>query len=90
MCGHKNWIRSGVISGDVRIIATGSDDKSIKLWDLPSHSLVNTYTHHDDVVSQVLFNPDSTCVVSASFDKKIKVTDLRAARLVQHYNAHDA
>jgi len=31
--GHKNWIRSGQFSPDTRIIGSGSDDSTVKLWD---------------------------------------------------------
>lgn len=33
LAAHKHWVRSGEISPDMRLIATGSDDKSVKLWD---------------------------------------------------------
>jgi WD40 repeat protein len=43
LTGHSHWVRSGVISPDMRIIATGSEDKSSKLWDLHSQTLLNTF-----------------------------------------------
>lgn len=87
--GHTNWIRSAQFSPDARIIVSGSDDKTVKIWDLAKKKNLISFMDHLDVVRDVKFHPDGTCVASGSDDSKIKLWDLRSKRLLQHYDAHD-
>ena len=88
--GHTNWIRSAQFSPDARIIVSGSDDKTVKIWDLAKKKNLMTYMDHLDIVRDVKFHPDGTWVASGSNDTKIKLWDLRSKRLLQHYDAHDS
>jgi centriolar protein POC1 len=70
------------------MVASGSDDRTVKLWDVAHQSLVHTFTDHTGMVSNVAFHPDGTCLASCATDKKIKIFDSRSQRLLQHYDAH--
>lgn len=87
--GHTNWINSAQFSPDARIIVSGSDDKTVKIWDLVKKKELLSFTDHLSSVSDVKFHPDGTCVASGSIDTKVKLWDLRSKRLLQHYDAHD-
>lgn len=32
--GHQNWVKSAQFSSDSRMIASGSDDRTVRLWDV--------------------------------------------------------
>jgi centriolar protein POC1 len=60
------------------MIVSGSEDKTVKLWDAYSKSLVNTYDDHSHSINKVRFHPDGSCIASASDDAKIKLFDVRS------------
>lgn len=65
--GHTNWVRSADISPDDRLVVSGSDDKTVKLWDLSSNREVHTYFEHRAMVTSVAFHPDGTQAPSLFF-----------------------
>jgi WD40 repeat protein len=63
-------------SPDGRLLASGSDDKTIKLWEVASGSLVRTLSGHTNDVRSVAFSPDGRLLASGSDDKTIKLWDI--------------
>ena len=74
----------------MRLIVSGSEDNTVKIWDVNKYCVVNTYIDHLQPVNAVRWSPDGTCVASCSNDKKIKIFDIRSGRIIQHYDAHSA
>lgn len=62
--GHTNQINCVEVSPDNTKIATGSVDKTIKIWDLATGSLLYTLTGHDFSVTRLVFSNNSHVLVS--------------------------
>jgi WD40 repeat protein len=54
-------------------LASGSIDRTIRLWHLPSGQLAETLTDFTSAVKALAFSPDSAKLVGGSWDKTIKI-----------------
>ena len=60
------------------MLASGSADCTVKLWDVTTQTCMHTFTHHTNKVQSVKWNPmESTVLATASFDKRVVVVDAR-------------
>ena len=59
-------------------VASGSKDKSVKLWNVETGTCDLTMTRHSDTVSSVAFSADGQWVMSRSHDKTIRLWDTHA------------
>ena len=64
--GHNNHVLSAAFAPDTRLIASGSDDRTVKLFDFSSRQVINTFCDHDAGINSVQFHPDGTCVASGA------------------------
>lgn len=73
---------------DGTCIVSGSSDKTIKLWDVRSHQLIQHYPAHSDAVTSVSLHPNGYYLASTSKDKTIRLWDLREGRLLFTMQGH--
>lgn len=74
--GHRQSIRSLAISPDGEILASGSDDKTIKLWELATGEELCTLRGHSKSVGSIAISADGETLASGSDDKTIKLWQL--------------
>jgi WD40 repeat protein len=90
LTGHSNSVNSVAISPDGKTLASGSDDKSIKLWNLATAEQIRTLTGHSHRVWSVAISPDGNTLASGSWDTTIKLWNLATAEqirtLTRHFN----
>ncbi len=86
--GHKNSIRSLSFSPDGKILASGSDDKQIKLWNMETGAEIRTLSGHDRSVISVCFSADGKILASAGKDKKIKLWDVATGKEINTFTGH--
>jgi WD40 repeat protein len=61
------------------MLASGTWDKTIKLWDVETGKDRATLKGHGDVVMGVAFSPNGKMLASASFDRSVKLWDIPSA-----------
>jgi WD40 repeat protein len=66
------YIRNIAVSKDAQLLLTASDDKIIRLWNLQSGRLVQTFTGHGESIDLVRFFSNEKQVMSVSGDKTVR------------------
>lgn len=87
---HGEAVRSIAISPNGNAIASGGNDKTVKIWDLKTGSLLRTLVGHHDSVISVSISPDGQLLASGSGDNTIKVWRWEAGELVCTLKGHTA
>ncbi|MEG4089742.1 WD40 repeat domain-containing protein, partial [Microcoleus sp. Pol12B4] len=86
--GHSSFVNSLAISPDGKIMASGSWDKTIKIWNLETAELIGTLTGHSDRVNSVAISSDGKMLVSGSSDETIKFWNLHSGDLLCTFPGH--
>jgi len=73
--GHTATVEGLACSPDGRRLATGSDDRTIKLWDTTTGEEVFTLRGHTSGVLCVAFSPDGQRIASGGYDRIVRVWD---------------
>lgn len=88
LTGHKNWVNSVAVSLNGTWAASGSDDKTVKIWDLATGQCRATLKGHTHQVRSVAITPDGKRILSGSFDNSVRVWDAGSGREVAKLEGH--
>jgi pleiotropic regulator 1 len=86
--GHLGWVRALAVEPGNQYFATGSGDRTIKIWDLASGTLKLTLTGHISCVRGLAFSPRHPYLFSCAEDKKVKCWDLETNKVIRDYHGH--
>jgi WD40 repeat protein len=65
------------VTPDGRHVISGSDDNTLRVWDLETGQELRTLEGHTDTVSAVALTYDGRRAVSGSWDNTLRVWDLK-------------
>jgi WD40 repeat protein len=87
--GHKDWVNSVAFSPNGQLIASGSEDRTIKLWEMSKGQEFRTFKKgwlrkgHEAPVRTVSFSPDGNLIASGSDDNTIKLWEVKTGKLIR-------
>ncbi|CAJ0942313.1 unnamed protein product, partial [Mesorhabditis belari] len=70
------------------LLASGSRDKTIKLWDAINGICLYTFIGHDNWIRGLRFHPGGKFLASVSDDKTLRMWDLVDKRCMKSFDAH--
>src|SRR4029079_10177412 len=71
--GHRDYVLSVAFSADGKQLASGSQDKTIRVWEAVTGKEVRTLMGHTAAVRSVAFSPDGKQLASGSLDETLKL-----------------
>ena len=75
-------------SPDGALLASGSDDRTIKLWDVATRRSLATLRGHTDWVWSVAFSPDGALLASGSEEYRVRLWDLNTGQFLTSLHGH--
>jgi WD40 repeat protein/tRNA A-37 threonylcarbamoyl transferase component Bud32 len=88
LSGHSSDVNSVVFAPDGKILASASDDKTIKLWNSATGQEIRTLTGHSNWIWATAFSPNGKILASAGADKTIKLWDVATGNLISTLKGH--
>ncbi len=88
LMGHSHIVTTLAISADAKFLVSGSQDQTIRVWNLATGELVHTLKGHRDSVNAVALSPDEQIIASGSADKTIKLWHLGSGELLGTFTGH--
>ena len=85
--GHTDFVSAVAVSPDGRFIVSGSQDRTVKVWDAQSGALLRSLKGHTSV-SAVAVSPDGCFIISGSWDQTVKVWDAQSGALLRSLGGH--
>lgn len=81
-----NYVKKGQQNGP--FLASGSRDKTIKIWDISTGMCMFSLIGHDNWVRGIVFHPGGKILVSVADDKTLRVWDIKNKRNSKILEAH--
>ena len=91
LSGHTDSVEALTFSSDGALLLSGSNDKTINLWDIQTGGVVRTFRGHTEWVWSVSISPDGEAIASGSGDTTVRVWDLwtgECNRVISGHNSY--
>ena len=83
--GHQALAATVQFSPNGKLLATGSADRSIRLWDTQSWHELYLWQGYSNWISSVTFTPDGTQLISGTQDGIVRIWDAQTGNLLRNF-----
>ncbi|NES18391.1 MAG: hypothetical protein F6K41_05540 [Symploca sp. SIO3E6] len=86
--GHLSWVHSVAFSPEGNILASGSNDQTVRLWDVNTGQCLKTLQGHTGCISSVAFSPKGKILASGSNDQTVRLWDVNTGQCLKVFSGH--
>ena len=86
--GHENAVQSLAYSRQQLLLASGSADRTVRVWNLDTLALKRSYRGPRDFVTSVAFSQSGKLLAAGSLDGRIQVWSVLSSRRLRALNGH--
>ena len=86
--GHESAAQAVAYSVHGPWIATGSADKTVRLYDVDTHDLIRVYKGAKDFITALAFSPDGKALAVASLDGGIRIYSTSSPHVKAQLSGH--
>ena len=87
---HRDLVNAVGVTADGKRVISGSDDNTLKVWDLTTGKEQFTLKGHSDWVNAVAVTADGKRAISGSEDNTLKVWDLSSGNVIASFTGESA
>lgn len=86
--GHTSKVWDVTFSPDGKVIASGSVDNTLRLWNVAQQRLIRTMQGHPFPVLIVKFTPNGAALLTGSTDGALRSWDVSTGQILKTYEGH--
>ena len=86
--GHENSVQALAYAPQQLLLASGSADKTVRVWNLDTLSLKRSYSGARDFVTSVAFSQSGKLLAAGALDGRIQIWSVPSARRLRALSGH--
>ena len=86
--GHKSWVSAVAFNPRFAILASGSLDDTVNLWDINTGNLMRSLTGHQRGINGLSFSPKGQVLASCSDDDTIRIWNVATGSPLHIFKGH--
>jgi WD40 repeat protein len=86
--GHSNSVKSVAVLSNGKEAISGSEDNTLKLWNIESGECARTFEGHSNSVDSVAVLPNGKEAISGSADSTLKLWNIESGECVRTFEGH--